>query len=144
MAKSLTGKEYGLMALIALLISIGLLLYYVHEASSLEPDELNKVYYIVLLPSAVASAVALFGVLRGYARLTTKHPGMAIELGGPAALFILVLWGGFQITRSEAGTFDLTVRVNSSDGTAPMIKTGAITIDLDNDRRTALFNSKGE
>lgn len=100
---SVTG--YGLMALIALLVGIGLLVYYVREVPHLEPSVRNQVYYVVLFPSAIACAVALFGAVRSYARLTARQPGVALELGGPVVLFVLILWGGFKLVPPSADSF---------------------------------------
>lgn len=131
------------MSLISLLTGIALLFYYVGQAPRLEPGVRNQVYYIVLFPSAISCGLALFGALRGYARLTAKHPGIALELGGPAVLFVLILWGGFKLVPAE-NTFDLTVRAHSADGAVPVVTSGRIILDLDNDRRTETFGSNGE
>lgn len=144
LSKSLSARQHVLIALVALLIGIGLLIYYVHQVPTLEPSVRNQVYYVALFPSAVACALALFGAMRGYARFTAKHPGIALELGGPVVLFVLILWGGFKIIPPSQGTFDLTVRAHSTDGTAPIIRTGMITLDLDNYRRTESFRPNGE
>lgn len=132
------------MALAALLIGIGLLSYYVYEVPRLEPSVRNQVYYVVLFPSAIACALALFGAMRSYARLTASHVGVATELSGPVVLFVLIVWGGFKLVPPALDTFDLTVRAHSADGSVPIIKSGKVTVDLDSDRRTELFGPNGE
>lgn len=141
---SISAKGYGMMALIALLIGIGLLVYYVEEVPNLPPNVRNQVYYVVLFPSAIACAVALFGAMRSYARLTAKQPGIALELGGPVVLFVLILWGGFYVVPPPRDTFDLTVRAHSADGSVPVIKSGSVTLELDNNRPTRSLAPDGE
>jgi hypothetical protein len=142
--KSLSSRDHGLIALVSLAIGVGLLVYYVHQVPRLGAGVRDQVYYVVLFPSAVACAVALFGAMRGYARLTARRPGMALEIGGPAALFVLIIWGGFKLPPRQSDTFDLTVRAHSSDGRIPIITSGKIILDLDNDRRMEDLHSNGE
>jgi hypothetical protein len=132
------------MALVALLIGIGLLVFYVEEVPKLPPGARNQVYYVVLFPSAIACAVALFGAMHSYARLTAKHPGAALQLGGPVVLFVLILWGGFRLVPPPADTLDLTVRAHSADGSVPVIKSGSVILELDNNRVTKSLAPEGE
>ena len=67
-------------------IGVGLLLLFVYEVPRLDPATRTQAFYIVLLPSAVACAVALFGARRGHARLTHRSLGVKSELGGPVVL----------------------------------------------------------
>jgi hypothetical protein len=47
---------------------------------------------LLYLVSALLPAILLFGTFRTVAKITGKLYGLPIELGGPAALFIIVLW----------------------------------------------------
>ena len=141
--QSLSATGYGLMALIALLVGIGLLVYYVREVPRLEPTVRNQVYYVVLFPCAVACAVALFGSMRSYARLTAKQPGVVLELGGPVVLFVLILWGAVKLVPPLADSFDLTIRAHSADGADPLIRSGTVTLQLDRNV-TESFRQSGE
>src|SRR5262245_57333767 len=58
----------------------------------------QQVYFIVLVIVALIPAGYLFGALRSSASLTGNEFGLAIELGGPAALFFLVVIAGFRLT----------------------------------------------
>jgi hypothetical protein len=132
------------MASIALVVGVGLLVFYVEEAPKLPPSVRNQVYYVVLFPLAIACAVALFGATRSYARLTAKQPGIVLELGGPAVLFVLILWGGLKLVPPPGDTFDLTVRAHSADGSVPVIKSGSVTLELDDNRLTKPLAPEGE
>ena len=88
----------------------------------------EKVFYLLLIPWALASATFLFGAMKSYARLTHRHPATSLELGGPVVLFCLVLVGGFKLVPSTPETFDLAVRAHSKD--VPLIADGQITLDL--------------
>ncbi len=132
--------DYGRMSLIALLIGIGLLVLYIYKVSSLPPGVQNRVYFIILLPSALSCSIALFGILRSKAHIRYKHLGTMVELSGAAALFALIVY--FGSTVQGADSFDLTVRVHSAE--EPTITSGTITLDLGSDRRVEAIDAKGE
>ena len=141
----MSGQAYAFMALVAGVIGIGLLFFYVYQVPKLiEAGVQNQVFYLLLIPWGLSCAVFLFGAMRSYARFTYKHLGSALELGGPVVLFALVLVGGFKLVPPAPETFDLTIRAHSADGSQPIITSGRITLDLDNDRRTESFGSNGE
>ncbi|HEV2495517.1 MAG TPA: hypothetical protein VG204_20865 [Terriglobia bacterium] len=127
------------------MIGIGLLFFYVYQVPKLvESGVQDKVFYLLLIPWALACAAFLFGAMRSYARFTHKHLGNALELGGPVVLFCLVLVGGFKLVPQPAESFDLTVRAHSADGLVPVITSGKITLELENARRTESIGSDGE
>jgi hypothetical protein len=141
----LSAGAYAIIALVGLFVGIGLLLFYVNEVPRLvETSSQNQVYYLLLIPWALACAAFLFGAMRSYGRFTHKHLGNALELGGPVVLFCLVLAGGFKLVPSPPQTFDLTVRAHSEDDKEVIVASGRVTIDFDTDRRTEPFNSNGE
>lgn len=140
--------SYAAMALVGLAIGIGLLLFYVYRVPKLvESGVQNQVFYLLLIPWSLGSAAFLFGAMRSYARLTRRHFGSALELGGPVVLFCLVVAGGFKLVPpppEKPETFDLTVRPYGAEGADTIIASGQITIDLDNDRRSKAIDSNGE
>jgi hypothetical protein len=133
---------YGWMALIAMLIAVGLFVFYIVEIPKLEPESQSRAFYVVLLAFGVACAFALFGAMRGFARMTVHHLGVAIELGGPAALFALIVWGGFKIVPAGPDTFNLTVRAHASNGVR--VTSGQVTLELGQESKTAAFDSSGD
>lgn len=58
----------------------------------------DHAYYVLLVVLGLAAAAFLFGVLRSSATLTGNHLGVGFEVGGAAALFLLVVWGGAYFT----------------------------------------------
>jgi hypothetical protein len=82
--------------------------------------------------------------MRTYARVKQKHLGIEWELGGPAAIAFLLVLGGFRLVPPTPELFDLTVRPHGAHDTNPIIASGRITIDLDNDRRSNAISSNGE
>jgi hypothetical protein len=88
----------------------------------------GQVFYLLLIPWALSCAAFLFGAMKSYARLTYKHVGNFLELGGPVVLFFLVLLGGFRLVPPAPETFDLAVRAHSKD--SPLLTSGQITLDL--------------
>src|SRR5215470_11257905 len=118
----LSASTYAMIALVGLVLGLGLLFFYVYQVPRLvESGSQSQVYYLLLIPWALACAAFLFGAMRSYARFTHKHLGNALELGGPVVLFGLVLVGGFKMVPAAPQTFDLTVRAHDEDGKAAMI-----------------------
>ncbi len=141
----LTARAYATIALVGLTIGMGLLFFYVYRVPKLiESGVQNQVFYLLLIPWALACAAFLFGAMRSYASFTGRQLGNALELGGPVVLFCLVVVGGFRLVPPPPETFDLTVRPHGPTGTEPIIASGKITIDLDNDRRSKAIGSNGE
>lgn len=139
----LSAGTYAIIALLGLAIGIGLLFFYVDQVPRLvESNSQNQLYYLLLIPWALACAAFLFGAMRSYARFTHKHLGNALELGGPVVLFGLVLLGGFKLVPQAPQMFDLTVRARSQK--EPIINRGRITIEFDSVSRTERFDAKGE
>jgi hypothetical protein len=143
-AQPLSAGAYAIIALVGLVLGIGLLLFYINEVPRLvETSSQNQVYYLLLIPWALVCAAFLFGAMRSYGRITHRHFGNALELGGPVVLFCLVLAGGFKLVPDAPQTFDLTVRAHSQDDKAKITE-GRVTIEFDADSRTQPFNSIGE
>lgn len=145
MRSGLSTLGWAAVAFVALLVAIGLLIFYIYQVPHLiESGTQNQVFYLLLIPWALAAAAFLFGAMKSYAHYTYKKMGNVLELGGPVVLFCLVLLGGFKLVPAAADTFDLTVRAHSADDSAPMINSGQVTLDLGNDRRTQPFGQNGE
>jgi len=71
-----------------------------------QPDILgvrfDRAYYVLLTILGVAAALMLFGAMRSTATVQGKHLGVAFDVGGPAALALLVVAGGFWLTQSPS------------------------------------------
>lgn len=141
----LSATSYVIIAALGLVFALGFTLFYVYEVPRLVAGGAQgQIFYLLLLPWALSCAAFLFGAMRSYARFTYRHLGSFLELGGPVVLFFLVVLGGFKLVPPAAETFDLTVRVHSTDERDPIITSGQVTLDLDNDRRTAVIGASGE
>ena len=138
----LSGKDYAVIAVIMVVIGVGLLVLFVLFAPRLVPaDILEKFFYIVLLVFGLVCALVLFGVMKSYARVTYKSGGGVVELGGPAAVALLVVVGGFWLV-PHTDTFDLTIRPHAPD--KPLITSGKIRVELGNFANTQDISSNGE
>src|SRR5215471_3831382 len=136
---------YAVIALVGLVLAIAFTFFYTYQVPRLvQSGAQGQVFYLLLIPWALASAAFLFGAMKSYAGVTYRRLGSALELGGPVVLFCLVLVGGFKLVPSAPQSFDLTVRAHSEDGSVPLITTGKITIELDTALFTEPFNSNGE
>jgi hypothetical protein len=141
----LPAMAYAIIALAGFAFAIGFTLFYVYQVPKLvQSGAQGQIFYLLLIPWAISCAAFLFGAMRSYARLTSKHLGNFLELGGPVVLFCLVVVGGFKLVPLTPETFDLTVRPYSAAGRDPIITSGKVTIDLDNDRRPASVGPNGE
>ena len=140
---ALSGKDYALIAAAMIGIGVGLLILFVLLAPKLLPaDILNQFFYIVLIVWGLVCALVLFGVLKSYARVTYKHLGGAVELGGPAAFAALVVVGGFWLV-PRTDTFTLTLRPHGP-GT-PVVTSGKIRVEFGSrSPDTSDINSNGE
>ena len=137
----LSARVYAVIALVTGILAIALLLFYVYVVPNREQD---RVFYLLLIPWSLASAVFLFGVMRSYARYSGRHVGHTLELGGPVVLFCLVMWGGFKLVPAAPPAFDLTVRAHSSDGAVALITSGAVTLELGNTLPSQSIGPDGE
>ena len=141
----LSAMHYAVIAVAGLIVAAGFTLFYIYQVPKLVANGAQgQIFYLLLIPWALSCAAFLFGAMKSYARFTYKHLGSFLELGGPVVLFCLVLVGGFKLVPPAPETFDLTVRAHSADQRDPIITSGKITIDLDNDRRTAVVGASGE
>jgi hypothetical protein len=128
-AQPVSARNYVIVAALGLIFSAAFTLFYVDRVPRLVQNGVQEqVFYLLLIPWALLSATFLFGAMKSYARLTHKHPGTSVELGGPVVLFCLVLVGGFKLVSSTPESFDLAVRAHSKD--VPLITYGQITLDL--------------
>lgn len=127
----------GLMILAGLLLLVALVFL---APRLLSADILNQFFYIVVVFWALIPALVLFGVLRSYSRLTYKHLGLGIELGGPAATAAIVVVGAFFLPRTD--TFDITLRPHAQGH--PKITSGRIAAEFGNSTQTRELNSDGE
>ena len=124
-------------------MTIVLLVIFVLSAPRLiAADTLEKFFYVVLLVPALLCAAILFGVLKGsHARVRYKHLGWVIELGGPPALFALIVLGFYMVV-PKTETFDLTVRPHGPQ--EQLIKRGALRLEFGNRSETEPLTDKGE
>jgi len=128
-AQPLSAMAYAIIALSGLILAGGFTVFYIYKVPKLvESGTQGQIFYLLLIPWALSCAAFLFGAMRAYARLTYKHLGTALELGGPVVLFCLVLIGGFKLVPPPPPTFDLAVRAHSSD--TPLITKGQVTLEL--------------
>lgn len=103
----------------------------------------NAVYYILLMPIALAAAAFLFGAMRSHARYRGTAPHGTLQLGGPVVVFAMVLLGGLLLA-NPTSTSNLTVRLHGPDGRAELITHGEVILDLGDDRRTRSVGPDGQ
>ena len=116
---SLDAPSFALIAVYAALSAGGLATaLFVGWYISVHLRELQEVipqaYCILLLILGLAAAAFLFGAMRSTATVQGRQLGIAFDVGGPAAGALLVIVGGFWLTRAPP-TFDLTVRLSGPE-----------------------------
>ncbi len=95
-----TNWSAGRSALLAL-ASLGVALgtgWWIATQADLLGIRFDRAYFVLLVVLGLAAAAFLFGVLRSSATLTGRHLGVGFEVGGAAAIFLLVVWGGVHLT----------------------------------------------
>jgi hypothetical protein len=144
-AQPLSATAYALIALAGLAIGAAFTGFYIFSANKMaESATQDRIYYLLLIPWALSSATFLFGAMRSFALTSHRQLGTTVELGGPVALFALVLVGGFKLVPQAPQTFDLTIRAHSSDGAAPLITEGSLTLELGTTTPSERLGPKGE
>lgn len=71
----------------------------------------DRAYYILLAILGLAAALMLFGAMRSAANVQGQHLGVAFDVGGPAALFVLVVAGGAWLTQPPS-SFNAQIRLH--------------------------------
>ena len=141
----MTKRNMLALSLISLVVSIAILVLLIF-AENLQANSLlqDRVFYVCLVLMGVFSALALFGYIKSKATVAGNVNGLAIELGGPAALAFLVVVGGFYlIPRSDA--FDVTIRaVNERGEPVYSDRKAKVLLKLPTGLREAEFTSNGE
>ena len=103
----------------------------------------NQLYYLVLVASGLAAAIALFtGLRRSSALYSGKGPWGALELGGPVVVFALVVLGG-ALFAPNRGPFALTVFLRGPNGEILARSEGRVMLHLGPDARVESIGEKG-
>jgi len=71
-----------------------------HYAAAQPQPVLRSIYYVLLWVLGITSALFLFGVLPSAASISGRQWGANIEIGGPAALAVLVVLGGYEFAKT--------------------------------------------
>ena len=87
----------------------------------------------------VTAAVMLFGILRSTGKLHGKKYGVVFEFGGPAALFMLLVWVGLRYELSVRPAADFSVPVYFfADGEPPQSINGKLVLYLDEPKMSSI------
>jgi hypothetical protein len=142
--KNISPAGYAFISFISLLIGIGLLLLFIYKADAIIGAGIsNKIFYILLIPLALASAGFLFGGMKSYATYKGQALGGALELGGPVVLFCLVLVGGFKLVPADEAPFNIMIYFEDLNGNSIKPKDGEISLLLKNDiRKESIANQQ--
>ena len=139
----LPALTYAFLSLVAFFIGIGLLCLFVFKSRDLVASGIDRaVFYVLLLPLGLSAAAFLFGAMKSYAALRHRSVGGAWELGGPAAIFALVVAGGFYLV-PDAQSFDFTVLLRDKSGATAVRNSGVLRITLENDVKPAKITDDG-
>jgi hypothetical protein len=101
---------YALLAILSLAIALGTGWWIVSQADVLGV-RFDRAYYVLLAILGMAAALMLFGAMRSTANVKGQHLGVAFDVGGPAAVFVLVVAGGFWLTQPSP-SFNAKIRLH--------------------------------
>jgi len=136
----LSRMAYAGITLVGLLFALGFTFFYVYQVPKLvEGGGQGRVFYLLLVPWALSSAVFLFGAIRSY---LTRRLGSFLELGGPVVLFCLVLVGGFKLFAMELEKAHPTF-VQKATLVPPPVKGKTVQIRVDGQKIDAAIDELG-
>lgn len=107
---------YAILSFASLAVALFVGYYLLTNVQRFQSQTLAQGFYVLLLVLGLSAAAFLFGAMRSTARITGTHWGFAVDVGGPAAMAVLVVIGGFILTK-QPDEFDLTIFLRD-DGTA--------------------------
>jgi len=144
-SQPLPAKAYVRIGLVGIAVFLLLLFAYSRLIPLFaEYGELYFFRYILLLAFGLVGAIVLFGVIRSSSTISYTEKNWKVKIGGPAAVFFLVVWGGIKYVPNTPQTFDVTIRPESSETNGAIITSGSILVDLDSDRRSQRLSPSGE
>ncbi len=117
--------------------------YLLRNPGLLAPDAASaRSFFVLLLILGLSSAAFLFGFLQSTASLSGTQFGTAFQFGGPVVVAILVVIGGFYLTKS-AEQFALIIRLKSDIPITDLNET-FVRVDLGGRRDKRAFSPDGE
>jgi hypothetical protein len=121
----LPAKAYVRIALVGILVFFVLLVIYSLVIPLLaKHGDLYFFRYILLVMLGLFGAIILFGVMRSSSAINYKEQNWSVKVGGPAAIFALIVWGGIKFVPNTPQTFDITIRPQSADPPSAIIASG--------------------
>jgi hypothetical protein len=133
---------YAVLSLVFLAVAIAAAWWALVRAPQLGP-QFGYAFYIADVVLGISAAIVLFGCMRSYAYVSGKQGSFSAEVGGPAALAVLVVVGGFYLARPP-DSFPLTVRLSGDKPDAAALQGLKVIVDLESRRAPGEFTSAGE
>lgn len=117
---------YAVISLVGFLLGAALLLLFVGWAEKLIRLGLDeKVFYVLLLPLGLCAAAFLFGAMNSFAAHRGQVLSGRLTLGGPAVIFVLVVFTGLQLVPKTA-PFSMTVFAHEVGNPAARLTSGTL------------------
>jgi hypothetical protein len=134
---------YAVLSFISLFICIAIGWFLVSNPALIGSSTASaRGYFVLLAVLGLACAAFLFGAMRSHAQLTGSHFGAAFEFGGPVVVAILVVLGGFHLTKT-ADDFSLIIRLRTDEAIADASDSW-VQVDLAGRRERREFSRSGE
>jgi hypothetical protein len=113
--------RYSIISLIIFAVFLVVFLLLVADAEVLNRFGLTQmIYYLALVPTGIAAAVVLFGVVPSSAEWVGKTWGGTLRLSGPIVCAVLVVFGGHYFI-PQPTFFPLTIYVHGSGGPQDLV-----------------------
>ena len=133
----LSPSVYAGISAVALLFTLGLLVYFGRNAADLLRIGISKAFfYVLLIPLAFSAAAFLFGAMRSYGGYSGKVMTGVLELGGPIVASALTVIGGIYIIQSESPALPFFVKVRFTDQDGRPVSSGTATLEFRNSTQT--------
>lgn len=144
-SRDFSPRFYAVLSLVSFLVAIALFGMMLGKAEDIARFGLTgRLFYLVMIPTALAAAAFLFGALRSVAAYRGRAFGGTIELGCPIVAAAMVVLGFSFLPRPEPA-FSAIVLVRGPDGhqDATLKGQGRVVLDLNGNRRSEAIDEKG-
>ena len=114
--QGLSAWGYAILSGAGLLIAIALLFVFIKAIPTLSQYGIQgNIFYVLLVPLGLSTAAFTFGAMRSYAQFKGHVFSGTVEAGGPFVAAVLVVIGGFQLTK-QPESFQVVARLETLEG----------------------------
>jgi hypothetical protein len=139
----LSPKNYVLIAVCGLLISIGCVAGYISFIDQLNKNNVaHQIFYLILILFGISTSAFIFGAMKSFASITGTRYNTKFNFTGPIVGILLTVVGGFYLPEKFNSELSLTVRTYNYKNEP--LKDAIVKVYLDNMILNQPVNSDGQ